>query len=53
MNKDEKVLEHLNKFKVTATNCQLPNKLAEAHYLTGEYYLFQVRPMHNIFLTLN
>ncbi|XP_011502013.1 PREDICTED: uncharacterized protein LOC105365518 [Ceratosolen solmsi marchali] len=44
MNEDKKVLEHLQKLKDTATNYQLPNKLAEAHYLAGEYYLYRGNP---------
>ncbi|OXU27519.1 hypothetical protein TSAR_013594 [Trichomalopsis sarcophagae] len=40
----DKVLEHLEKFKDSAEKFNLQDKLAEAHWLAGEYHLSQDNP---------
>lgn len=42
MGNNDKVLEHLQKFKDSAEKFNLQDKLAESHRLAGEYYLSQV-----------
>ena len=42
MGDDEKVSRHLEELKARATEFNLPHKLAEFHYLTGDYHLARV-----------